>query len=76
MKRYLVFSWEDEFPSGGWDDFLIDCSTPEEATETGKNHIYSKFHVVDSETKKIIVIGIHNSWYNTSINNEWEMTSI
>jgi hypothetical protein len=31
MKRYLVFSGQTYYPSGGWEDFIGSFDTPEEA---------------------------------------------
>lgn len=57
MKRYLVFSDENYYPGGGWNDFKSDYDSKEEAIESakawGRKHDYWA-HVVDTWTMEII----------------------
>ena len=38
MKNYLAFTWKDEKPDGGMDDFISDYDTLEEAVQAIKQH--------------------------------------
>lgn len=52
MKRYLVFTGYDCYPSGGWDDFMASCASLEEARkkaiEACKKYQWSQ--IVDLES--------------------------
>jgi hypothetical protein len=54
MKRFLLFSGDHYYPSGGWDDMVGDFDTPEDATAKGQELLRQLktdwFHVVDMET--------------------------
>lgn len=56
MNRFLLFSGDVWYPSGGWNDFSGDFPTQEEALKFAANNTssYMWFHIVDSETKKIV----------------------
>lgn len=58
MKRYLLFSGDDYYPCGGWDDFEGDFDTLEESLKLTKKHSDDWCHVVDTVTMKIIKIGM------------------
>jgi hypothetical protein len=49
MKRYLLFCGESYYPVGGWDDFVGDFDTVEEAkSATAKASDWA--HIVDTDT--------------------------
>lgn len=50
MKRYLLFAYDDYYPSGGWNDFKGSFDSVEEA----KSNIgsYECGEIVDSQTEK------------------------
>ena len=55
MKRYLVFGGSAYYPDGGWDDFLLDTSNLEEATNKVDEYCKNSStwaHVADSKVKK------------------------
>lgn len=58
MKRYLVFTGECYYPSGGWEDFHSDYDELSTAIQIAQNidanHEYSWSHVVDTDSMKII----------------------
>lgn len=55
MKRFLLFTGDNYYPSGGWGDFQKDFDTLEEATNyMGHNYNVDWFQVVDSTTGEIV----------------------
>ena len=58
MKRFLLFSGFDYYPSGGWYDFVDSFATAQEAITQGEKdndrQNYQWAHVVDSETRAVI----------------------
>jgi len=52
MKRYLLFSGYEYYPSGGWGDFIGDYNTVEEARniykKKTKNSYYVWYHIIDT----------------------------
>lgn len=57
MKRYLVFSAECYYPSGGWNDFEADFDTLVEAADMTKIINRGRFretHIVDTDTGNIL----------------------
>lgn len=56
MKRYLAFSGEQYYPSGGMEDFKRDFDTEEEAMVyvLAREAINDWMHVYDSVERKII----------------------
>lgn len=54
MKRYLLFSGNTYYASGGWKDYKSDHETQEEAEAFGKNSEDDWWHVVDIETMEEI----------------------
>lgn len=52
MKRFLVFAGSEYYPCGGWEDFVGDYDTVEEAmaADTSGPGPYRWCHVVDTET--------------------------
>ena len=54
LKRYLLFAFDNYYPSGGWSDFRGDFETLEEALEASKGVGLDVWDIVDSETKKVI----------------------
>ena len=53
MKRYLLFGFDTYYPSGGWNDFLADFDTTEEAIEYALTMRRDWFHVIDGTTGQI-----------------------
>ena len=50
MKQYLLFTFEQYYPSGGWEDFKEDFDDLNEAKKQGISYIGrggDYFHVVD-----------------------------
>lgn len=59
MKRYLVFCFENYYPSGGWEDFDSSHETFE-AAENRRQEIHGqnyqgRSHIVDLTTGKIVI---------------------
>lgn len=61
MKRYLVFTGENYYPSGGWDDFVGDYDDLKAAIAAADNDPDWQarapqrwWHVVDSEGREIV----------------------
>jgi len=62
VKRFLVFAGYNYYPDGGWDDFVEQYDSSEEAQESVTEHLNPPFnnpkyspkhdwaHVVDTET--------------------------
>lgn len=49
LKHYLVFEYPDYYPSGGWNDFIGDFDTIEEARAACKDP-YGGYDIIDIET--------------------------
>ena len=56
MKRFLLFSGDHYYPSGGWKDFCGDYDSVEEATQYLKSQCFkdyymsnSWYHIVDTQ---------------------------
>lgn len=58
MKRYLVFGYDQYYPSGGWNDFKADFDTQEDAEEFAKDLVQTRhwdyYDVVDTYCKCIV----------------------
>lgn len=58
MKRFLLFSFPEFYPSGGFEDFVECFDTIEDAKEYHESHnvdYYKEiYHIYDLELKKII----------------------
>lgn len=60
MKRYLAFCFQLYYPYGGWDDYIGDFDTIEEAKTALRKHAAEEnfyqttLQVVDTKTKKCI----------------------
>lgn len=54
MKKYLLFTGDTYYPSGGWDDFVDDFDSIEEALAYAAKNGRDWFHIVDTEIKRII----------------------
>jgi hypothetical protein len=53
VKRYLLFSGDTYYPSGGWQDFVDSFDTQEEADARGRierSNGHDWYHVVDAQT--------------------------
>ena len=63
MKRFLLFSGDSYYPSGGWSDFDKDFDTVDEA----KSHIVQNredwYEIVDSTTGEIVNCSLRSDWY-------------
>ena len=61
MKRYLLFNYDQYYPFGGWEDFQGDFDSIAEAQsyhaeKFPKGHFSGGYaHIVDTETKEIIL---------------------
>lgn len=51
MKRFLLFAGETYYPGGGWDDFVDDYDTLEEAEAKAKTLKENWWDIVDTTTK-------------------------
>lgn len=62
MKRYMVFAYEEFYPNGGWDDFIMDTDDLLEASIMAAHQCnkddddgYMNFaDVVDAQTKQVV----------------------
>lgn len=60
MKKFLAFSQDHYYASGGWKDFVGDFDTPEEAVSAASlcsKRTHGHWHVVDTELKQIVIVG-------------------
>lgn len=53
MKRFLVFSGDQYYPSGGWGDFQGGYDTLEEALASPDYTKADWGHIVDAESKAV-----------------------
>jgi hypothetical protein len=58
MKRFLLFSYDDYYPCGGWNDFDGDFDTVEAAKEYVLAQPYKSdaYTVVDTTTKQVVEV--------------------
>jgi len=54
MKRYLVFMGDTLYPVGGWEDYQTSFAAVENCFGYIAEHIQDWWHIVDSNTGKII----------------------
>ncbi len=55
MRRFLLFSGDEFYPSGGWDDFKGDYSTlPYAQIEAGEATEYTWAQVVDGVHRRVV----------------------
>lgn len=59
MKRYLLFTGYNYYPSGGWDDFHSDHDTLESAKEFGEHALDNGCgvdwaHIVDTQNLNVM----------------------
>lgn len=54
MKRFLVFQYSNFYPSGGWHDFYGGYDSDDEKAAIAEELDGLPWHVVDSQTHKII----------------------
>lgn len=54
MNRFLLFSFENYYPSGGWEDFAGDYATLDEAKDARFVSRGKSAHIVDTQTGKIV----------------------
>jgi hypothetical protein len=47
MKRFLVFGYDNWYPSGGWDDFRGEFDTLEEAKDFADKLATDHAHIID-----------------------------
>lgn len=50
MKRFALFTWDDYYPSGGWNDFKGCFSTLQKATEASRGE---NWQIIDLRTGTI-----------------------
>lgn len=50
LKRFLLFTYDDFYPSGGWNDFKGSFDTLEEAKEARKASSSYYCNIIDTET--------------------------
>ncbi len=53
MKRYLLFKFDQYYPSGGWKDFKGAFDTIKEAKDI-KTYSYEFFQIVDSDNGCVV----------------------
>ena len=72
MKRYLLFGSDIYYACGGWEDFIHDFDSLEDAIDIGNNLEDLKYegiqwwHIVDLELRKIVNRSkeqSYGSWY-------------
>ena len=56
MKRYLLFSGDQHYPLGGWEDFQGSFDTPSEAIAAvvAKHSSHDWWEIVDTEIGEIV----------------------
>lgn len=55
MKQYLLFGFDQYYPSGGWNDFLDSFDSVEEATmDCHKYGDHEYYQIVDSQTGDVV----------------------
>lgn len=56
MKRFLVFGYDTYYPSGGWNDFVLDFDTLKEADKFAEDYKKSGdsdwVDIIDQQTGK------------------------
>lgn len=57
LKRYLVFTFDDYYARGGWNDFNGSFDSEKEALVFLANWSHENFQIVDSTTGVIIEEG-------------------
>ncbi len=57
MKRFLLFGSDMYYPAGGWDDFVGDFDTLEQANAFGRNAAKDWVHIVDTAQLEIVEAG-------------------
>lgn len=57
MKRYMLFTMDQYYPRGGWNDFHDSYNTTEEAIEAVASTKCDHWHVVDSTTGEEVIYG-------------------
>jgi hypothetical protein len=63
MKRYLVFSFPEFYPSGGMEDFIGDFDRLFEAMDALSKSHHTTGHVYDTIEKKIVFENLPcNNW--------------
>jgi len=56
MKRFLLFAFDQYYPSGGMNDFIKDFDTLIEAYRTSLQHRQDFKQIYDSEKREVIEI--------------------
>ena len=54
MKRFLVFTFDRWYPSGGWSDYAGSYATLEEAQDRVFKTICDCYQIVDTQTEQVI----------------------
>ena len=65
MKRFLLFSFDQHYPNGGWSDFVGSFDSQVEALQKAATDKSDWKQIVDSETSEIV-------WENERIGDETE----
>jgi len=67
MKRFLLFAYDDYYPSGGWSDYEGSFDTAEEAMAHKTRYDTDNAEVVDAETERVVWSGSRaNRWESGS----------
>ncbi len=71
MKRYLLFAGRNQYPEGGWQDFIEEASTWQHLLESTKESLFDWFHIYDAVLSELavekIVSGYGHIYYSTNI---------
>jgi hypothetical protein len=54
MKKYIVFGYDDYYPSGGMNDIIGQEDSLEKAIKIGQSKNYENIQIVDRDTWEII----------------------
>ena len=54
MKRFLLFTFDDYYPSGGWDDFTSAHDTEVEALVAAANAKRDNWQIVDTTIMMVV----------------------
>ena len=63
MKRYAIFGFDTYYPKGGFNDFVYDFHTFDEAKEYVERNRATRdsFHIVD--TVEYMIVAVYESTY-------------
>jgi hypothetical protein len=69
MKRYLLFSFDHYYPSGGWYDFDSSSDSYQELVDKAKELNQEYWHIVDTETGDVTWKCQFRSWSQAPLTN-------